>query len=49
VRFQGKHSDAAGDLRATTQSGAALALRPFSWIDRSGAASAAPVLRCPKH
>ncbi len=49
VRFQGRTFAATTALRATTQAGAALALRPLNWVDRTGAGSAAPVLGCPAH
>ncbi|MGN6473212.1 MAG: prenyltransferase/squalene oxidase repeat-containing protein [Mycobacteriales bacterium] len=37
---------AATAIRATSQAGAALALRPLAWIDKSGARGAAPTLKC---
>jgi hypothetical protein len=47
VLFQSGKFDPATALRATSQAGAALALRPLNWIDRTGASGPAPVLRCP--
>ncbi|HVT22762.1 MAG TPA: prenyltransferase/squalene oxidase repeat-containing protein [Mycobacteriales bacterium] len=46
VRLQGKKFDLATAIRATSQAGAALALRPQAWIDRNGAKRAAPTLKC---
>ena len=44
VKFENKFDSSA--LLATSQAGAALALRPLSWIDKNGASSAAPALKC---
>jgi hypothetical protein len=46
VRSHGSKYDEDTDLRATTQAGAALALRPIGWIDRNGATRSAPSLKC---
>jgi hypothetical protein len=47
VTFQGSYDASA--VRATSQAGAALALRPLAWIDKNGATKAAPKLACPSH
>jgi hypothetical protein len=46
VRSHGSKYNAGTDIRATSQAGAALALRPLEWIDRNGAKSSAPTLKC---
>jgi hypothetical protein len=46
VRLAGKKFELATATRATSQAGAALALRPIAWIDRNGAKRSAPTLSC---
>jgi hypothetical protein len=46
VRSHGHKYNAGTDIRATSQAGAALALRPLGWIDRNGAKRSAPTLKC---
>lgn len=46
VLVSGHKYVAATAIRATSQAGAALALRPLAWIDESGAKGAAPTLKC---
>jgi squalene-hopene cyclase-like protein len=46
VAYKKKYNGSA--LFATSQAGAALALKPLAWIDKTGANSAAPVLYCKK-
>lgn len=44
VKYENKYDASA--LLATSQAGAALALRPLSWIDKNGASANPPVLKC---
>jgi hypothetical protein len=46
IRAQDGKYVASTAIRATTQAGAALAMRPLAWIDKGGATPSAPTLKC---